>query len=241
MINQQELQSLATDASDATRLTKEGIDWLHEVQLSSSGVTARLRRTAYTCSDIETAAPLRPCVGVYGTSQAGKSYLLSYLATSANKPLTARFGPFELDFLKQLNGEGGAETTGLVTRFTTLNPPEAMQGDDKFLQVKLRILSEVDLISIFLNSFVLDLEHDDRDDEKITATRNNITKKLKELSEKRVQANVVMPISEAAIFKLEQYYKKNLEREHPDRNAIKKADFGRMQSNYCLGSSDSTV
>jgi hypothetical protein len=225
MINQQELQSLATDASEAKRLTKEGIDWLQEAQLSSTGVTAGLRRAAYTCSDIEAAAPLRPCVGVYGTSQAGKSYLLSYLATTANKPLTAQFGPFELDFLKQLNGEGGAETTGLVTRFTTLNPPEAMRGDDKFLQVKLRILSEVDLISIFLNAFVLDLEHDDRDDEKITATRNNITKKLKELSEKRVQANVKMPISEAAVFKLEQYYKKNLEREHPDRNAIRESGF----------------
>jgi hypothetical protein len=112
MINQQELQSLATDASEAKRLTKEGIDWLQETQLSSTGVTAGLRRAEYTCSDIEAAAPLRPCVGVYGTSQAGKSYLLSYLATTANKPLTAQFGPFELDFLKQLNGEPAGSDAG---------------------------------------------------------------------------------------------------------------------------------
>ena len=40
------------------------------------------------------------CAGVFGPSQAGKSYLVSILASRDGRPLQARFGTKTYDFLK---------------------------------------------------------------------------------------------------------------------------------------------
>ena len=57
------------------------------------------------------------CVGVFGPSQAGKSYLVSILASRDGRPLQARFADKTYDFLREINPPGNRESTGLVTRF----------------------------------------------------------------------------------------------------------------------------
>jgi hypothetical protein len=91
------------------------------------------------------------CVGVFGPSQAGKSYLVSELARpKGSRPVTL-FAGQEVDFLRDINPEGGKESTGLVTRFS-LAPQRHPPG----FPVCLRLLSEADIVKILGNTFFLD-------------------------------------------------------------------------------------
>ncbi len=76
-------------------------------------------------------------VAVFGPSQSGKSYLISALARRGTEPVLARFGATRLDFVRDINPEGGQEATGLITRFT-LRPAAAPEG----APVPLRLLSQ---------------------------------------------------------------------------------------------------
>ena len=92
------------------------------------------------------------CVGVYGASQAGKSYLVSVLARRGNDRLMTRLGTQEIDFIQDINPEGGKESTGLVTRFTT-DHFETPPG----FPIAVKLLSEFDLAKLFVNSFANDI------------------------------------------------------------------------------------
>jgi hypothetical protein len=97
------------------------------------------------------AAARRPvAVGVYGLSQAGKSYLISTLARPPGKELYA-----DLDrprgFLAEINPESEKEATGLVTRFTMRRE----KGPEGF-PARLRLLTETDLVKILANSWYRD-------------------------------------------------------------------------------------
>lgn len=99
-------------------------------------------------------ASTRPTsIGVYGPSQAGKSYLVSVLAKPQNGRLIADLDGLEngLDFITEINPEGDKEATGLVTRFT-------MQKDScpPRFPVHLRLLNEADIIRILANTFFKD-------------------------------------------------------------------------------------
>ena len=58
-----------------------------------------------------------------------------------------------LDFVRDINPEGGQEATGLVTRFT-LRPPSTIPGHP----VALRLLSQTDVVKIFGNTFLEDFD-----------------------------------------------------------------------------------
>ena len=93
------------------------------------------------------------CVGVYGPSQAGKSYLISVLGRPKGGELMAAFDGVEepIRYLDRINPEGQGESTGLVTRFTAERVP-AIPG----FPVKVRFLSESDVARIFANTFAMD-------------------------------------------------------------------------------------
>ncbi len=96
------------------------------------------------------------CVAVFGASQAGKSYLVSSLATRPGQPLMAVYGDRQLNFLRDLNPEGGKESTGLVSRFTARNvtaPPQA--------PIPVRLVSQTDIVKILANAYLNDFKvHD---------------------------------------------------------------------------------
>ena len=120
-----------------------------------------LRKAAITAGKLEKAAMRKMCVGVFGVSQAGKSYLISALARAENKPLMAMFDDAAVDFLAEINPEGGGESTGLVTRFTIDRPV----GQPSGYPVMVRLLSEMDIVKILVNSYVFDVSHDEEDDD----------------------------------------------------------------------------
>lgn len=126
----------------------------HEtVGLERKSIDKRLRRMISEATKLDRSVDRPMCVGVFGPSQAGKSYLVSVLASASGRPLLARFkGIAEpLDFLRDINPIGEGESTGVVTRFSMSDRPSP-EG----FPVCLRLLSESDVVKILGNSFFLD-------------------------------------------------------------------------------------
>jgi hypothetical protein len=116
------------------------------------------RRVENDAAKLAAAAERRMCIGVFGPSQAGKSYLVSRLclrpgAEEGGGRLLVDFAGRSLDFLREINPPGDKESTGLVTRFSVQRldcPPDH--------PVSLRLLSETDLVRILANSYLSDFD-----------------------------------------------------------------------------------
>jgi hypothetical protein len=154
---------LAEAALRTVELSKESGAWVANPANAarvgdSTGLGYSLRRSALRAARLARAASRKMCVGVFGPSQAGKSYLVSVLSSPDGGRLTTDLDGKVYDFLQDLNPPGGRESTALVTRMTT-DRSDAPKG----YPVALRVLSQTDLVKILANSFYLDfsLEHFD--------------------------------------------------------------------------------
>lgn len=154
---------LAASAAQTAGRIKDGLAWV-TTPLNAARVgdpTAlgyRLRRASLRANRLARAASRKMCVAAFGPSQAGKSYMVSVLASPPGGRLSTELEGKVFDFLGDLNPEGGRESTGLVTRMTT--DSEATPAG---FPVSLRLLSQTELVKILANSFYLDfdLEHFD--------------------------------------------------------------------------------
>lgn len=96
----------------------------------------------------------KPVIAVFGGSQVGKSYLIKNLLSSKGQPFVIRNNNKEYDFLKDINPPGvGAESTGVVTRFTVNNEVKFEE-----FPIKIKLISPKDILIIILDSFFLDLK-----------------------------------------------------------------------------------
>ena len=151
-----ELVELCGTALDSAQ---QGLAWIADpanaerVGLSRKAAEQQLRKSVAAARKTITAIDRPMCIGVFGPSQAGKSYLVSVLARPGEKPLMARFGDLgrEVDFIREINPGGDRESTGLVTRFSIKAEPSPSGAP-----VVLRMLSETDVAKILGNSFFLD-------------------------------------------------------------------------------------
>ena len=116
-----------------------------------------LRRFRRQARQLDNAAYQPPAVAVFGASQAGKSYLVSSLATKPGQALIAYYQKENLNFLTDMNPQGGNESTGLVSRFTT----RKIDVIDEKMPVPLRLLSAVDVIKILTNTSIEDFKTKD--------------------------------------------------------------------------------
>lgn len=128
-----------------------------------SSLERQLRESRVEASKLATAAERPMCVGVFGPSQAGKSYLISALARPPGRDgnredLIAAFDgiPEGLNFVRDINPQGGEEATGLVTRFTIRKEPTPPG-----FPVVFRTLSELDVVKILMNTYLSDLNRED--------------------------------------------------------------------------------
>jgi hypothetical protein len=139
------------------------LDWIARVRTNSQrldreadGLNEMLRRSRNLCRRLGAAAQRPFSAGVFGMSQAGKSYLISTLARSANGCLETLLDGQRIDFIGHLNPPGGGkEATGLVTRFTR-KPSAAPSGHP----VELMLFSEADVVKILGNSFFNDFDRE---------------------------------------------------------------------------------
>jgi hypothetical protein len=179
----EEDRMLAEECERLAKATVAASEWLarnRELAGRDFGSHEReLRRAGRLFRGCATAAGRKMCVGVFGPSQAGKSYLVSSLAGDAERGLWARIGDTAHDFLSEINPAGGKESTGLVTRFT-LAPPVPSPASPGACPVHIRLLSAVDVVKILANTYFSDAEHlDVPDREGMLAVLDELEKKTR--------------------------------------------------------------
>lgn len=152
---------LAQDCEALAVAASEGVSWLRTaanrsptVAQQAPSLVSELQKVRNQSRKLARAARRRMCVGVFGPSQAGKSYLVSILASRDGRPLQARFADKTYDFLREINPPGNRESTGLVTRFG-LN----VSDGERDFPVRVRLLTQTDIVKILGNSFLLDFDH----------------------------------------------------------------------------------
>lgn len=95
----------------------------------------------------------KPVFALFGASQVGKSYLVKNILSLPEKSLEIELNHETYDFLKDINPPGtGAESTGVVTRFSiSENPSENFP-------IKIQLLDIKDIILILCDSYFSDLK-----------------------------------------------------------------------------------
>lgn len=157
-MQEQDIQ-LAARCARLAEQSRHAATWLADnretVGSECTTLQKEMRRAARFFGKCEQAARRKMCVGVFGPSQSGKSYLISALARDSRGDLLADFCGRTSDFITEINPEGGKESTGLVTRFTT-TPPQGLTPD---FPIRLRLLSEMDVVRVLANTYYADCEH----------------------------------------------------------------------------------
>jgi hypothetical protein len=173
-----------------------------------------LRTGIYQVHRLAAATAAKMCVGVYGPSQSGKSYLVSALARKPGERLIAVLGGKEVDFIETINPEGGKESTGLVTRFTT----DRISAPDKF-PIQIKLLSELDLIKLFVNSYANDILQDE--DDELQRHQEQVQRVLADINS---MPKGPSPLSVEDVYELEDYCNSRFPGNYHIQ-ALKKMDF----------------
>ena len=205
---QRRLNEVASTCGDGARRARE---WVRAVRASFPSVdndAGLLIEKSYRLENlsrkIAAAAERRMCIGIYGASQQGKSYLVSVLARPKDGPLLTRFGGRTINFISDINPSGGKESTGLVTRFT-LHP--SGHPADEAHPVELRLLTETDLVKILGNAFQSDF---DQNNLKIVRPVGESVIAALAAAEKAKAPKPVAPhVHELALFDVGEYFRDN--------------------------------
>lgn len=114
------------------------------------GVDKTVKQIAWKAKKLDKSQQRNAAVSVYGPSQVGKSFLASVLVRPSDGYLQIDFpAPIgSKTYIDEINPGGDQECTGIVTRFTL----DECQGDSEF-PVYVRLLSEIDLICILVNTY----------------------------------------------------------------------------------------
>ena len=172
---------LATYCADLAQACTDAGAWVKRngdlVRGEQEGLLKELRRAARVFRRCSRAAGRKMCAGVFGPSQAGKSYLISALARDEGRSLLADFGGTTKDFISEINPEGGKESTGLVTRFTMTKPTDLPAGHP----VQIRLLSETDLVKIIANAYYADCEPKEAPQSDIEATLKRLRERAQSM------------------------------------------------------------
>lgn len=163
-------------------------------------VLLKLKSAKSTLKKIENNIESKPVIAVFGASQVGKSYLIKNLLSVTGEPFYISSGTEKYDFLKDINPPGtGAESTGVVTRFTVDN-------NIKFADfpVKIKLLTVKDILTIILDAFFLDLK-------KITSfiNRNDLEVHLKNLELTATESKQYV-LDEFDILEIKNYFERHL-------------------------------
>lgn len=200
---QAELKKTCANALD---MAQQSLAWISDAANAERVGTSRkvaeqqIKKSIIAARKTSAAADRPMCVGVFGPSQAGKSYLVSVLARDKETPLMARFGDLgrDVDFIREINPGGDRESTGLVTRFSIRQEPSPAGSP-----VVLRMLSETDIAKILGNSFFLD-----GDPKKRPPLTAETVLQVLETARTRAGAQNIHGITEEDVWDLQDYFEK---------------------------------
>jgi hypothetical protein len=193
---------LLADCRTLTEVNGGFLTWLAEhpdqVRHEQAGLSKDGRRLNGQLRRLEEAIRRPMGVGVFGPSQSGKSYLISALARKGTAPLLAAFGNQAVDFIRDLNPEGGRESTGLVTRFTVHPSPQPLPAP-----VQMRLLSQTDLVKIIGNTYFADCDHSDDP----PLAQDALDQRLAELTQ-ATASTAVDPLTADDVYDLQAYFER---------------------------------
>jgi hypothetical protein len=150
------LNKLKSDADSLSDSLSKSIDWtqsnLHyEERQSLLRSLKEMRSEVFTITE---SVDSRPVFALFGQSQVGKSYLVKNLLSTNGRGFEIEFPTGNVDFLNAINPVGGgAESTGVVTRFTI-----ASNATDRNFPIQLSLLDVKDILLILCDSFFSDLQ-----------------------------------------------------------------------------------
>lgn len=194
---------------DVFKASDQALHWFEEnpkaIKGDKEALNYALRRFRRQAKQLDHAAYQPPAVAVFGASQAGKSYLVSSLATIPGQELLAYYQKETLNFLRDMNPQGGNESTGLVSRFTTKNVDTVNEN----MPVPLRLLTAIDVIKILTNTSIEDFKVKDTaiDDQQLQTLFHSIQPMLHD--------KVVNPIVDIDDIEILYEY---LKKEYPDHH-----------------------
>ncbi len=142
----------------------------------------------------------RPTVAIYGESQIGKSYLMSglfkyknrfYIQVKGDHPEFGRDiidGKY-IDFLNSINPEGGRESSGIVTRFTSSSDHQIPEAP-----LRVKFLRQIDLAIILADTYSMDFDKDDSNFtyEELIKLLQNLQNDLKPTSQEGMEIDDVV-------------------------------------------------
>lgn len=209
--------------------SKKARKWVEGLAKINSKVKAAEKSLTYeACKAIYEAEKMsrifenRPGIGLFGESQAGKSYLVSAMASDDSNSLMVKLGDERIDFVQKINPQGsGKESTGLVTRFTRSSSRDTQ---DKKFPVKLVFLSEYEVVMILVNSFFADFE--DTNTSVTESIENNLSEMYEEVGKSSYADS---GLSDTGIILLENYIKNRYHFLHRELDE-KYWDFGRKKA-----------
>ncbi len=153
---EQEINLLLNNIQESNKLLADSVKWVesnlkHEDKHS---LLLKLKNAYNTFYKVSNSIGSKPVIAVFGGSQVGKSYLIKNLLSQKKQPFFIKNNNIDYDFLKSINPPGvGAESTGMVTRFTVSNEVKF----EKF-PIKIKLLNPKDILILVLDSFFLDLK-----------------------------------------------------------------------------------
>ncbi|MDI1317436.1 virulence factor SrfC family protein [Flavobacterium sp.] len=154
--SEQDIAVLKEDINSNSIKLTESVKWV-ESNLKyeeKHSLLLKLKNALNTFRKVYNNIDSKPVIAIFGGSQVGKSYLIKNLLSSKGQPFVIKNNNKEYDFLKDINPPGvGAESTGVVTRFTINNEVKYEE-----FPIKVKLLSPKDILIIILDSFFLDLK-----------------------------------------------------------------------------------
>lgn len=136
-----QLTAIASGVTQAIQWLEHNRSQSPRLQMEADRLKLKLRRQRYKAENLSISASQNPGIGLFGYSQAGKSYLLNALAAGENGRLETLLGDRVLDHFSHINP--GGQATALVTRFS-----RRVETPDPQWPVQLSLLSEAELIKI---------------------------------------------------------------------------------------------
>ncbi len=221
-------QALIQRCEEVRDAARDALAWqsetTNEAVRSKSGIERALRKSVVRAGKLVEAARRRTCVGVFGASQAGKSFLISALARKGEERLMASFGDKSIDFIARINPEGGKESTGVVTRFTCKPAAQLPAGHP----VQLGLLTETDVVRILANAFAFDLSHGNAGEDDENELDGHIQEIEKVLSEVAGGAGAQNHLSAEDVYEIADYVRNHLtggDRRVPRLDALKRTAY----------------
>ena len=130
---------------------REALGWIRDPENSNTVkpqrevLSTEFRRHIFESGKLEASVDRPLALGVFGVSQAGKSYFIGKLVSDADGVSHVVFDgvPGSFDFLSAMNPTGGNESTAVATRFTVKK-----ERTPSGFPVNVRLLSVHDLVQI---------------------------------------------------------------------------------------------